>query len=229
MARCNPILAMLLTTLSVGAAEQPLVAVVHLAALGVDSGSVAVVEDAIASELVETRKVRVLEREQMDRILREQGFQQSGACDQGNCSVEIGKLLAVDEILTGSLGKVGESYSLTLRLVNVGSGEVVNSVTRSKSGKIDAVLTDLLPTVVGQLLAPPGQGNPTPPVVATNASAPEQAPAQSKQSKTAVWPWVIGGTVVAGAGVAALLLLDKPGGSSNPATTGTSSVGIVLP
>ena len=229
MARCNPVLAMLLTAMSARAADKPLVAVVHLAALGVDSGSVAVVEDAIASELVETRRVRVLEREQMDRILREQGFQQSGACDQGNCSVEIGKLLAVDEILTGSLGKVGESYSLTLRLVNVGSGEVVNSVTRSKSGKIDAVLTDLLPSVVSQLLAPPDQPSPAPPVAAANASAPEQAPARAKESKSSAWPWVIGGTVVAGAGVATFLLLDKPGGSNNPSTTGTSSVGIVLP
>ena len=41
---------------------------------------------------------RVIERTEMDNILREQGFQKSGACDDENCLVEVGQLLGVNRM-----------------------------------------------------------------------------------------------------------------------------------
>lgn len=198
--------------------DKPLVAVVPISARSVDSASVAVVEDAISSELVKSQKVRVMERVQMDRILREQGFQQTMACDQGNCTMEMGRLLSVNLLLTGSLGKIGNMYSLSLRLVDVGTGEVTGSVTKSGKGDIETVLTSLLPEAVAQLVGG-----------AQSAPSPASHPAAMKQEKgSSVVPWIVGGTVVAGAGVAAAILLS--GGKSSPsAGPATSSVEITLP
>ena len=198
--------------------DKPLVAVVPISARSVDSASVAVVEDAISSELLKSQKVRVMERVQMDRILREQGFQQTMACDQGNCTVEIGRLLSVNLLLTGSLGKIGNVYSLSLRLVDVGTGEVTSSVTKSQKGDIETVLTEMLPAAVSQLLSPDEKARSAPP-------PPETAKPESKGS---VLPWIIGGTVVAGAGVAAAILLSG-GKSSSGSGPATSSVEITLP
>jgi TolB-like protein len=186
--------------------NKPLVAVAPLSARSVDSGSIQVIEDAIASELVKTKKVRVLERAQMSRILAEQGFQQT-ACDQNNCSVEMGRLLAVNSMLTGSLGRIGNTYSLSLRMVDVETGEVTGSITTSKSGDIDAVLTDLLPSAVRQLVSPD----------ATTGHRPGTQPAPAKKKGTSVVYWTVGGVVLVGAGVAAaLLLMGDEGSSSEP-------------
>ncbi len=224
---------------SYAAAEKPLVAVVALAARSLDSASVAVVEEAISSELMKSQKVRVLERSQMEKILREQGFQESGVCDLGNCTVEIGRMLAVNQILTGSLGRLGGSYSLSLRLIDVKTGEVINSITRNQKGEIDAVLTELLPIAVSQLLTVPidQAAKPTPPQAKpTTPGASPVAPEPPKESKSSVWPWIVGGTVIAGAGVAAVLLLGGNSSSSDNSTTPppnnnstTSEVVITLP
>jgi hypothetical protein len=208
--------------------DKPLVAVVPISARSVDSASVAVVEDAISSELVKSHKVRVMERVQMDRILKEQGFQQTMSCDQGNCTMEIGRLLSVNMLLTGSLGKIGGTYSLSLRLVDVGTGEVTSSVTRTEKGDIEAVLTSLLPTAVAQLLSPtdPTAASTAPapaPTPASAAPAPTEAKAESKHSAV---PWIVGGVAVAGAGVAAAVLLAGGKSSSSQATT---SVEVTLP
>jgi len=88
------------------------------------------ISSALTTELLNTGKVRVLEREQVDRILKEQGFQQSGACDSTECGVEIGKLLSVDNIIIGRIGKVGNTFTVTARLVNVQTGEIITSTTK---------------------------------------------------------------------------------------------------
>ncbi|MEN9355043.1 MAG: hypothetical protein RL318_2368 [Fibrobacterota bacterium] len=192
----------------------PQIAVMPLSARSVDSGTVATIEDAIGSELLRTRKVRVLERSQMNRILKEQGFQQS-ACSQSDCSVEVGKLLAVDRLLVGSLGHVGSTYSLTLRMVDVGSGEVLGSSTRNQKGAIDDVLTQCLPLSVNDLL-PDTSPKPVP--------VPEQQ-AKAPSSGGSVWPWVLGGVVIAGGATAAVLLMQ--GDATPEAAASTPNTNIV--
>jgi len=112
-----------------------------------------VLRDALIVEFQNSGKVRVMERSQMNTILKEQGFQQSGACDASECAVEMGKLLSVDRMVLGSLGKLGETWSMTLRLVNVQTGEVLTSVRDSRTGSIDVVLSQSVPQLASQLLS----------------------------------------------------------------------------
>ena len=41
------------------------------------------------------RNIKVIEREMMEEIIKEQGFQQSG-CSTDECMVEVGKLIGVE-------------------------------------------------------------------------------------------------------------------------------------
>lgn len=205
--------------------NKPLVAVAPMSARSIDSASIEVIEDAIASELVKTRKVRVLERAQMSRILAEQGFQQT-ACDQSNCSVEMGRLLAVNSMLTGSLGRLGNTYSLSLRMVNVETGEVTGSVTESRSGDIDAVLTELLPNAVRKLVSPDA--------TATSRPLPETPPPPAEEKSSSAVYWITGGIVLVGAGVAAALLLmgdeeSATAPATAPTTNNNTDVEVTLP
>jgi hypothetical protein len=155
-------------------AHLPLVAIMPLKTQGIDENSSAIVTDALGTEILRTGAFRVMERSQMDRILKEQGFQQSGACDGAECAVEMGKLLAIDRMVVGSVGKLGSSWTVSARLVDVATGEVLGSSMRMKQGDIEVVATDLLPPLVRDLVVGTKGNAPAPtPVVAT---APVPAP-----------------------------------------------------
>lgn len=133
-------------------------AVGQLQALRVDSMDVSILSEALTSSLLSTGKLRMLERSQMENILKEQGFQQSGACDASECAVEIGKLLSVDHIVVGSIGHIGSSYVISMRMVDVGSGEIRTSSSHSIQGSIDQVLLavpDIARELVGISAPPP--------------------------------------------------------------------------
>jgi len=133
--------------------EIPMIAVMPLSGVGVDATSSLVATDALSDELLKTGSVRVMERSQMENILKEQGFQQSGACDGSECAVQVGKLLSVAKIVVGTFGKIGDSYSLSIRLVDVQTGEVLRSVHRMQRGAIDQVVVDVLPGMAAELAA----------------------------------------------------------------------------
>ena len=46
-----------------------------------------------AGELMNTQVFHMLDRGQMDYILKEQGFQQTGTCNSSECQVQMGQLL----------------------------------------------------------------------------------------------------------------------------------------
>lgn len=133
--------------------EKPLVAVLPFSSRILDSSAIDGLMSAMNSELVNTGAFRVMERSQMDGILREQGFRETGACDGADCAVEAGKILSVDEMVLGSVGKVGNTYTVSVRLVDVGTGEVLKSVTKNSRAEVDAILTDILPQVANDLVS----------------------------------------------------------------------------
>jgi curli biogenesis system outer membrane secretion channel CsgG len=70
-------------------------AVGNLAANGISQAEAITLTDILRSNLGLTGLYQVMERSKMSEILREQGFQQSGACDEASCIVEMGQFLGV--------------------------------------------------------------------------------------------------------------------------------------
>lgn len=139
--------------------SQSYYAVMPLAAQGVDSVSALIVTDALVDGLIGSAKIRVMERTQMGKILQEQGFQKSGACDGTECAVEIGRLLAVDRLVVGSVGRLGEAYTITARTVNVETGEITGSARVQLRGDIDLVASAAIPKLVISLLQTAPESN----------------------------------------------------------------------
>ena len=112
---------------------------------GVDSATARVVADQITSNLLQKGRFTVLERRRMSDILAEQGFQQSGACDNQGCLVQVGKLLGVDAILAGTVSKVQGLYIANIRLIDVQSGKILAASQATSSGNFQRFLSsDLL-------------------------------------------------------------------------------------
>ena len=178
-----------------------------------DSGALQGLSSAMGTQLVKTGKFRVLERAQMDAILREQGLQQSGACDGGECAIEVGKLLSVDRLVVGHVAKVGNIFTLSARLVSVESGVTERSVTRNGSTKPETVLTRAIPLAAKELA-----GLPTP----TDKEIAERG------RYSWIW-WAAGGTAIAGGAVAAVVMLQEDGTTSTPAPAADQTIRTKMP
>ena len=116
------------------------VAVLDLEAISVTPIEARTLTDKLRGELVRTGKFQVIERSQMEEILNEQGFQQTGMCNTDACYVQAGKLLGVEQMIGGSIGKVGSIYLVSIRLIAVETGVIVKLVDEEVEGSIDEVL-----------------------------------------------------------------------------------------
>ncbi|UCH11287.1 MAG: PEGA domain-containing protein [Fidelibacterota bacterium] len=119
---------------------QTYIAVLPLSNLGVSSHEAAALTDRLRSELFSTGRFRVLERNLMQQILREQDFQLTG-CTTDECAVQVGQLLGVQQMVGGSISLVGETFTTSIRLIDVETGEIVKVATYDYKGPIDELLS----------------------------------------------------------------------------------------
>jgi hypothetical protein len=109
---------------------------------GISKSEAATLSDRLGSMLVNTNAFIVLERGKMNDILSEQGFQQTG-CTSTECAVEVGKLLNVQKMVSGSIGKIGQTYTIDLSLIDVKTAQIEQSFIRDYKGEIDGLLREM--------------------------------------------------------------------------------------
>ncbi len=117
------------------------VAVMTLRGSGISETDAKFLTERLVIELQRAGVFEVMERDKMDEILREQGFQQTGACDETACLVEAGRLLPVEKIIGGSVGKVGVVFSAQIRMIDLMTGKVEKTATRDYKGELEHLLT----------------------------------------------------------------------------------------
>jgi TolB-like protein len=130
--------------------SQTQIAVVDFEALGVSSNDARALTNRLMIEMHRTNKFKVLEREMLDKVIEEQKFQLSG-CNADQCLVELGQIANVQQIVGGSISKVGEVFTITARLISVESGEVVESALYDYEGNIGALMKSGMSNVAHQL------------------------------------------------------------------------------
>ena len=93
---------------------------------GLSASDATVAADWLRNTLVNSHRFRVIERQNMDKILAEQAFQQTGCTDQG-CAVKLGKMLNSSLIVTGNFSKFMSIFVIGIHVVNVETGEIVHA------------------------------------------------------------------------------------------------------
>ena len=142
------ILLLILLTTSLFAKD--IIAVLELEHKGLTKQEAEILTDRLTTKLVSIDKYQVVERTNMDKILKEQKFQGSG-CTDSECAVEIGQLLNTDFIVIGSVSKFGSTWVLDARLINIGQGNVHISAEFSAKGEIDILLNEGMISIAEQL------------------------------------------------------------------------------
>lgn len=90
--------------------------------------------------LSKTEQYELLERSDMEEILKEQDFSMTDQCNSAECAVEVGKLLAAEKIITGDIGKIGETYTITVKVVDVSSGKIEITDSEEYRGEADGLI-----------------------------------------------------------------------------------------
>ena len=124
------------------------IGVLDLSANNVSQADANTLTGLLRGELVRHGAFDVLDRNNMNAILKEQEFQQTGCTEQA-CAVRIGQLLNMQSMVYGTLARLGESYVITVDLIDIQSGRITQSA-KEKFAKLDNA-DDALTRIVNML------------------------------------------------------------------------------
>jgi len=117
---------------------------------GIPASYAPALTDRLRQEIFLTGAFKVMERGEMDGILREIGFQQSG-CTSNECLIEAGRILGVKQMVAGTVSQMGEMHTINIRVIEVKTSEIINIVSVDARCPIEEVLTNQLKQVALKL------------------------------------------------------------------------------
>jgi TolB-like protein len=106
---------------------------------GASAGQASEVNDAVTAALVGDGRLRVVERQQIAKVMKEQALSMSGAVSDDS-QVKVAQLVGARFIATGSVQPSGRSLSLSLQAMDSSSAQVVfaDSVTLGTTSQLQA-------------------------------------------------------------------------------------------
>jgi TolB-like protein len=114
------------------------------------------IADLLITDMASNPKVRIVERERVQKVLEEQNLVKGGAIDQ-NTAVKLGKILGAQYMITGGFLSDGRgNVVLTSRAVNVQTSEITNPArVQEKTDDVLGMITKLSSKLNAELkLAP---------------------------------------------------------------------------
>ncbi len=160
------------------------IAVVEFEGKNISQAEASILTDRLRNELFRTDAFQVLERELMEQILSEQNFQLSG-CTSNECLIEIGRLVGVRQMLGGSIGRVGNVFTVSARVVDVSTGQLLHVADYDYKGEIGELLTTGMREVAVKLsdLTRLAVSDPKTPILTSNESSQrEDAPIETQNT-----------------------------------------------
>jgi len=132
------------------------------------AGDASTISEFVRAAFVKSGSYKVVDKANMERILAEQAFQQTG-CTDSTCAVKLGKMLNVRKMIVGNYSLMGTVRFLTASLVDVETGgiERTGKVKGFELGNADEAADDL----VRQLVGVANQNSPGPAVEDAQAKA----------------------------------------------------------
>ena len=116
---------------------------------GMKAGEAESVTDMFSSALQNSGRFTVVERNKLNAVLQEQGFQ---AAQNGEDAVKAGKILSVRKMFSGSIGMLGEKYIVNLKMIDVETGKIKSMPTEDFTGTIDDLLLKGVRGIVYKLI-----------------------------------------------------------------------------
>jgi TolB-like protein len=110
------------------AQQVPRIAILPFSPIGVSEAEAEVLTNLFEAAVVNTGVYEVIEQNQADRILDAQAYSLSSCTDEA-CAVEIGELLSAENIIIGSVSKLGEMFIVTAKIIDVTTGKNIRAAS----------------------------------------------------------------------------------------------------
>jgi hypothetical protein len=162
------------------------VAVMQFEATGASDIEASAATDRMQEELFALGKYTLVDRSQIDEVLKEQAFQQTG-CTGTECAVKVGRILGVQVLVAGKVTRLDDTHWLiAASMIDAETAETLRSTSIQYKGTYFDLLRDGMPILAAKVtgVTPPeeprffGKG-----VDSATASAP------SMDAGEGVGPW----------------------------------------
>jgi len=121
------------------------IAFFQLEAQVIDPKIAGIISDMLVGELSRMKEAKVIGSKEIDAMLGYEQKKQMSGCTDTSCMVAIGGALGVDKILMGSVGKIGTSYTISLKLINIREGNVEEIFSKRMKGASEEDFLDVIP------------------------------------------------------------------------------------
>jgi len=189
-----------LLLIALGSVAQPRVAVLDVVGRGGVAPDLlqAISEDVLVEVRAQSRGLKVIGAEEIRSLMGLAREKQKLGCLDVSCLVEVGGALGAEQVVIGTLGRVGQVYLLSLKRVDVRRAQVLQTASAQLSDKKDEALLVSVRRLVGSLFAVPNADlDPSLALAETESeSQPEVHPRPAA--------WILGGLAIT-AGAAAVL------------------------
>lgn len=116
------------------------VAVPDMIADNVDAALARNLTEVLTAEANRIAGLDVISMADIQALLGLEEKKQILGCDDVSCLAEIGGALGADVILSSRIGKVGDTYVISVRAFDAGAARVINSAIENVTGEPDALL-----------------------------------------------------------------------------------------
>jgi hypothetical protein len=110
-------------------------AVIDFEAKDVSPSGVDILSNLVRTEVLKSPKYTLVDRDYMNKVLKEQNFQLTGSV--AGSTIQVGKILGVKKMITGSIGRLGNLYIVNLQIIDVESAQIEKSETQEFIGSLE--------------------------------------------------------------------------------------------
>ena len=111
------------------------------------------VSETFTSSLVNSSAFKIIERDQLDKVIKEMEMNQTGFIETTD-AVEIGKMLHADAIITGSVALLANEIQLNARIIDIESAYVISAETKTTQytlQNINTLVNEIVSTLSARL------------------------------------------------------------------------------
>ena len=134
------------------AAEQPNIIVFPHKGESVSKKTALMVTERISERLSRSGKVRVLERDEINKILETIGRNLDDCTEEG-CGIELGRQLDAEKIVAGSITRIGRRITIISNLIDVATTEREITVSSDLDDVSEERLVDYVPELIERMTA----------------------------------------------------------------------------
>lgn len=195
---CHCIVLVVLSAVSAMPQQKMRIAIMNMTGQGVSANITYSVSELMRTEMFNTGMFRVVEREQMDKIMKEAELQASG-CTDTECAVKLGKIMSVDRMLVGSIVKIGTKLIINARIINIERGEMelADKVSADSENDLDSAVSRFAVSIANRIRGGGMTATATPTAVTTASKVKLPTGMQPNAFKSILF-W--SGVSIAGAG-----------------------------